>query len=60
MMPHVLHLLVGIRGGGLYKLSYFSIQFLTFAKFLSTLSVIGVLKEKIKFYLFLVEEPSFG
>jgi hypothetical protein len=51
---------VGIRGSGLYKLSFFSIQFLTFAKFLSTLSVIGVLKEKIKFYLFLAEELSFG
>ena len=52
MVPHVLHSLVGVRSGDLYK--PFSLSILFFFKLLSEalfkLSAIGVLNEKIKFF----------
>jgi len=60
MVPHVLHSLVGVRSGDLYK--PFSLSILFFFKLLSEalfkLSAIGVLNEKIKFFFFYLMKKS--
>jgi hypothetical protein len=61
MVPHVLHSLVGVRGGDLYKPFSLSIIFffLLLLEALFELFVIGVLNENIKFFFSSEEESSF-